>query len=140
MSTEQEQRNKLEELYHSWKNMAGVYFGEFMVANGVTVELPPEPQWKPGQYVWLNVTGAHDWTRLLARRNRLNDGWELIGVEPIFRDHEVTDVEPAVVLTAEDVRELMDEADQEWWLRLEDAPRVRGFLMKAFAERGVDVR
>lgn len=129
MSTEQEQRNKLEELYHSWKNMAGVYFGEFMVVNGVTVDLPPEPQWKPGQYAWVD----HEGELVLVRRNhRQTLPWDVVNDGSRLRDDEVTDVEPVAVLTAEDVRTLID--------RLSYPLASNSDAIAFFAERGVDVR
>lgn len=70
---------------------------------GVDITLPPEPEWKPGQVVRLRL---EDGMPYLAKRVDSNDGWEVFGVDVVIPDAEVTDVEPVVVLTAEDVREL----------------------------------
>lgn len=121
----------------SWRSVA-------LMAMERGATLPPEPQWKPGQYVmlrllWRGPAGE----RILAKRT--DDGeWDVLGGDRPFTDDEVTDVEPVVVLTAEDVREFVDAAVGRV-TRLTnggsyEAQLVGEAVVDEFAERGVDVR
>lgn len=106
-------------------------FLEYLV-DYVDVTLPPEPEWQPGQYAWL--TYDSDGNRYLAERNEDNDGWMLPGLDESVPDDEVTDVRPAVVLTAEDVvsmggTRVPSPAPGDVWAAVLDF----------FAERGVSV-
>lgn len=67
-------------------------------------DLPPEPGWKPGQFVTLAVGASGPPTHVGYRRQ--SGGWHIFsdGYDTVISDETARNVEPVTVLTAEDAR------------------------------------
>jgi hypothetical protein len=102
----------LAELHQAWEQIPEedrhFTYGDWLLDNGVSVELPPEPEVKPGTTATILAYG----TRL--RAIRVADGW--YGALPDdgrdfhYRDHEVADFVPdPEPLTDDVVNRVVDE-------------------------------
>jgi hypothetical protein len=117
-SDRDQQHEVLEELYDRWLVEDGaVSLGSYLLNNGVSVEVPPEPEVKPGTTgtAMFHGGGLAIWVRVM----RAAKGWNIVfpagdsGWQP-DSSGAVTDFVPDVVLTREIVVELGEYLGQNY--------------------------